>query len=73
MLVDEGANLIVHIPCFRRGLEGLVDLLADLLAHRVGGGKPLIVAARIQRGGNVEERLAVLQADVGTRCVHQNR
>ena len=55
----------------RGSLERLVDLIADLLAHRVGSGKPLIIAAGVQRRGNVEKRLAVLQADIGTRGIHQ--
>ncbi len=73
MLSDESANLFVRVARIRRSLERLVDLLPDLLAQRVGGGKPLIIAAGIQRRGNVEKRLAVLQADVGTGGVHQSR
>ncbi len=65
MLLDEGAQLIARIPGVRGSLQRLVDLLANLLAHRVGGGKSLIIAARIQRDRNVEQRLAILQGDVG--------
>ena len=72
MLIDESADLFVRIPRIRGTLERLVDLVAHLLAHRVGGRKPLIIAAGVQRRGNVEKRLAVLQADVGTRRVHQS-
>ena len=67
MLIDESANLFVRIARIRRSLQRLVDLLADLLAQRVGGGQTLVVAASIERGRNIEKRLAVLQADVGTQ------
>ena len=73
MLIDESANLFVRVARLGRGLKRLVDLIPDLLAHRVGGGKPLIVAAGVQRRGNIEKRFAVLQADVGAGRVHQSR
>ena len=38
MLIDESANLFVRIARIRRSLKRLVDLLPNLLAHRVGGG-----------------------------------
>ncbi len=73
MLSDESANLFVRIARIRRSLKRLVDLIPNLLAHRVGGGEPLVIAAGIQRRGNVEKRLAVLQADVGAGRIHQSR
>ncbi len=73
MLLDEGAQLIARVPGVRGALQRLVDLLADLLAHRVRGGKPLIITARIQRNGNVKQRLAILQGDIRARAVQQSR
>ncbi len=65
MLLDEGAQLLAGVLGIRGGLQRLIDLPANLQAHRVGGGKTLVIAARIQRDRNVEQGLAVLQCDVG--------
>ena len=71
MLHDESADFIVRIPRIRRSLERLVDLVADLLTHGIRSCEPLIIAARVQRYGNIKKRLAILQADIGTCRVYQ--
>ena len=73
MLIDVSANLFVRVAGIRRSLKGQVDMLPNLLPHRVGGGEPLIIATGIERRGDVEKSLAVLQADIGTAGVHQSR
>jgi len=65
MLADVGAEGIAAGAGFGRGGKFGVDLVTNGRAHRAGGGQVGVVAADVERDGDVEERLAGLERDGG--------
>ena len=65
VLADVGAESVAAGAGLGGGCERGVDLFADLLAHGGGGGEIGVVAAGVQRYGDIEERLAGLERDGG--------
>jgi hypothetical protein len=66
VITDVAAESVAVISRLgRSGGEGLIDLFANLLADRSGGIEVGVVAACVESGGEVEERLAGLEGDGG--------
>ena len=60
MFADVGAELVAGVT---RGFgigDGGVDLVTDAEADGIGFGKACVVAAGVERGGELEERLTSL-------------
>ncbi|MGA3049573.1 MAG: hypothetical protein ABSD67_23400 [Terracidiphilus sp.] len=57
VLRDIEANFIPLVAGIFTVCKRLVDLIADLLAHRRALLKPLVVPAGVQRGGHYEDWL----------------
>jgi hypothetical protein len=70
MLVDVVAELIAGVAGGFGGGEGLVDVGADVGADGGGGVEAGVIAAGIEGGGYLEERLAVLERDGGATLLN---
>ena len=71
VLADVGAELVAGVLRFGRGLNGGIDLIADLLADGCGLVQAGVITAGIQRGGDVEDGLAGLKADLRARGIDE--
>ena len=59
-----GAELVARGLRFGGGLNGGVDLIANLLPHRRGLIEAGVVAARVEGHGDVKDGFTGLQADL---------
>ena len=74
MITDVAAESVAVIARLGRGGgEGLIDLFANLLADGSGGIEVGVVAADVERGGEVEEGLAGLEGDGGAASLRAGR
>ena len=64
MRAEVGAGLVAGALGFGGGLNGGVDLIADLLAHRRGLVEAGVVAAGVEGHSDVEDGFAGLEADL---------